>query len=131
MIETQDYKETGSEERRRAPSRIATRLSQPAVWALLDQVIVSLGNFVTNIAIARLTDPDTYGRFAIYLAAILVVNSLHAALIVYPLSMGISTEESTQGQKSILTCSLFFTSAACGILAVCVIPFLSIFAEPK
>jgi O-antigen/teichoic acid export membrane protein len=101
---------------------------RPAIWALSDQAVVSGGNFLTNIAIARLTNRDTYGSFALYLAAILFINSLHSALVVYPLSIGIPKEALPERQGAIVTSSLFITSAGCGILAVGTIPFLSRFA---
>jgi hypothetical protein len=59
-------------------------------YILVDQSIVSAGSFVTNVLIARRSDPGTYGKFAMFLAGMVFLNSVHSALIAYPLSVGIS-----------------------------------------
>ena len=122
---TQTIFEGPGKEQEQDRSGIANRLSRPAFWALTDQAVVSGGSFLSNIAIARLTSPDVYGRFALYLAGILFLNSLHSALVVYPLSIRISTETQPARQGSIVTSSLLITSAACGILTIFTLPFLS------
>jgi O-antigen/teichoic acid export membrane protein len=55
--------------------------------ALFDQGAVSLGNFVTNVLLARSLPVDQYGVFALFLDAILFLNSLQAALLIYPLTV--------------------------------------------
>ncbi|MGH7177084.1 MAG: lipopolysaccharide biosynthesis protein [Tepidisphaeraceae bacterium] len=56
-------------------------------WALTDQGIVSLGNCVTNVLLARSLTVDDFGTFALLLEAVIFLNSLQAALVVYPLSI--------------------------------------------
>jgi O-antigen/teichoic acid export membrane protein len=56
-------------------------------WALSDQGIVSLGNFFTTILLARALPQAEYAIYALTLGILLSANSLHAALITYPLSV--------------------------------------------
>jgi hypothetical protein len=59
----------------------------PLRLALFDQGIVSCGNFVTSVLLARSLAVDQYGVFALFLDAILFLNSLQAALLIYPLTV--------------------------------------------
>jgi O-antigen/teichoic acid export membrane protein len=59
--------------------------------ALIDQGAVSCGNFVTNVLLARALPVDQYGIFALFLDAILFLNSLQAALLIYPLTVRCAT----------------------------------------
>ncbi|MBC7783920.1 MAG: hypothetical protein H7144_08765, partial [Burkholderiales bacterium] len=61
--------------------------SRRSVWALADQGIVSLGNCTTNILLARSLAVAEFGIFALLLEAMLFLNSLQAALVIYPLSV--------------------------------------------
>ncbi|HET8926151.1 MAG TPA: polysaccharide biosynthesis C-terminal domain-containing protein [Candidatus Acidoferrum sp.] len=56
-------------------------------WSMLDQGAVSAGNFLTAILLARALVPAEYGIYALLFALMLFVVSLHAALIVYGLSL--------------------------------------------
>jgi len=58
-----------------------------SVWALLDQGVVSLGNCVTSVLLARGLPVAQFGVFAILLEAMQFLNSLQAALVIYPLSV--------------------------------------------
>src|SRR5262245_22544082 len=60
--------------------------SRRSVWALADQGIVSLGNCATNVLLARSLAVAEFGVFALLLEAMLFLNSLQAALVIYPLS---------------------------------------------
>jgi O-antigen/teichoic acid export membrane protein len=57
------------------------------VSALLDQGVVSLGTFVTNVLLARSLGQGEYGLYALVLGVMLLLNSVHAALVAYPLSV--------------------------------------------
>lgn len=58
-----------------------------ASWTLVDQGVVSLGNFALNVQLARgLATPD-YGKFALLLGAIFVLRCFDYSLISYPLSV--------------------------------------------
>ena len=54
---------------------------------LTDQAIVSAGNFGLNILLARSFSENDYGAFAFLLSFILFLNSLHQALVTFPLSV--------------------------------------------
>ena len=54
---------------------------------LADQAVVSLGNFGLNILLARTFSVNEYGVYSIILSFILFLNTLHQALITYPLSV--------------------------------------------
>jgi O-antigen/teichoic acid export membrane protein len=64
---------------------------QHGFWALADQAGVSLGNFLTNIILARALLPSHYGAFALFYGVFLFLNSVHAALVIYPLSIRTAT----------------------------------------
>jgi O-antigen/teichoic acid export membrane protein len=67
-----------------AETRVAHRRG---IWALADQGIVSLGNCATSVILARSLSVGQFGLFAILLEVILFLNSLQAAVVVYPLSV--------------------------------------------
>lgn len=54
---------------------------------LVDQAVVSLGNFGLNVLLARTFPVGEYGVFSIIFSVLLFLNTLHQALIAYPLSV--------------------------------------------
>ncbi|MDZ5650108.1 hypothetical protein [Nitrospirillum sp. BR 11828] len=54
---------------------------------LADQAIVSFGNFALNVTLARALPAADYGAYSVALSFILVLNTLHQALVTYPLSV--------------------------------------------
>jgi O-antigen/teichoic acid export membrane protein len=76
--------ESGKESRR-APA--PAQASRRGVSGLADQGVVSFGNFSTNILLARLLSERDFGRFALLFDVMLILNSLTAATICYPLSV--------------------------------------------
>ena len=56
-------------------------------WSFADQGVVSLGNFLTHILLARILSPTEYGVFALIFGVLLFLNSIHASLVTYPLSV--------------------------------------------
>jgi O-antigen/teichoic acid export membrane protein len=82
------------------PSEIPPRLdAAPAprssllktILALLDQVVVSGGNFAINVLLARGLQAGQLGVFALLMDAILFLNSLQSALLIYPLNVKSAT----------------------------------------
>lgn len=66
----------------------ASRLVQTrSFWALADQAIASVSNFATLILLGRCLPTSTYGAFSIVWELLIFLNSLHAALIVYPVTV--------------------------------------------
>jgi hypothetical protein len=60
---------------------------QQRFWALLDQGIVSIGNFITTLLLVRTLRPDEFGIFALLFGSIIFFNTVHAVLVTYPLSI--------------------------------------------
>src|ERR1700676_2920244 len=56
-------------------------------WSLADQGSVSLGNFLTNIFLARALGSSDYGIFALVYGLLVLLNSFHACAVLYPLSI--------------------------------------------
>ena len=62
-------------------------LIQRASWTLIDQGVVSLGNFLLNVLLARTLVQEDYGKFALFLGAIFILRNIDYSLISYPLSV--------------------------------------------
>jgi O-antigen/teichoic acid export membrane protein len=58
-----------------------------SLFAVSDQGVISLGNFITGILLARHLPPSEFGTYALILGILLSANSLHAALISQPLTV--------------------------------------------
>lgn len=71
----------------RSESPFAAGELRQGFWSLADQATVSLGNFLTQVFLARALAPEQYGVFALLFGIHLVMSGLHAALVVYPLSV--------------------------------------------
>ena len=72
------------------PARLARLVSlanHRVLWALVDQAILSGGNFLTSYVLVRALPEAVYGEYALVLTFILFLNNLHTALITYPLSV--------------------------------------------
>ena len=57
------------------------------ILGLTDQAIVSAGNFLTTLFLARRLPESTFGTFAILFLLLRVLNNLHDSLVNYPLSV--------------------------------------------
>lgn len=57
------------------------------LWSLADQGAVSLGNCLTNIFLARALVPADYGVFALVYGMLVLMNTYHSCVVVYPLSL--------------------------------------------
>ena len=68
----------------------ATLLVDRASWTLVDQGVVSLGNFFLNVLLARYLVAPDYGTFALFLGAIFTLRNIDWSLISYPLSVKLS-----------------------------------------
>jgi O-antigen/teichoic acid export membrane protein len=63
------------------------RFIERASWTLVDQCVVSGGNFLLNVLLARKLSEDDYGKFALFLGAIFILRAIDYSLISYPLSV--------------------------------------------
>lgn len=69
------------------PVGIPTPSRRQAIWAIADQSVVSLGNFVVTVVLARLLAPGDYGIFALLFGAMLFFSTIHASLVSFPLAL--------------------------------------------
>jgi O-antigen/teichoic acid export membrane protein len=58
-----------------------------ASWTLIDQGVVSSGNFLLNVLLARALAEDDYGEFALFLGAMFILRNIDYSFISYPLSL--------------------------------------------
>lgn len=63
----------------------AVTLLSRGTWAVIDQALFAVSNFVLNIALARWLAPVQYGAFSTSYAVFLLFGTLHGALIVEPM----------------------------------------------
>jgi O-antigen/teichoic acid export membrane protein len=57
------------------------------VWSMSDQAIVSIGNFLLTIALARTMTHAEYGGYVVAYGALYFAHAVHNALVVYPVSI--------------------------------------------
>lgn len=72
---------------RQRRSRLWSLFEMKGVLAIGDQAVVSLGNFLTTIILARSFSPEVYGVWTVLFGFILFLNVIHASLITYPLTV--------------------------------------------
>lgn len=77
-------------------------------WSLADQGVVSLGNFLTNIVLARNLSPKEYGTYAVLLGVLLVMYTVHGAFVSYPLTLQ-GAAESPSVLRALTAFSLWLT----------------------
>lgn len=58
-----------------------------ASWTLVDQCVVSGGNFLLNVLLARTLGEESYGEFALFLGTIFFLRTIDYSFISYPLSL--------------------------------------------
>ena len=58
-----------------------------ASWTLVDQCVVSGGNFLLNVLLARTLSEEDYGEFALFLGSIFLLRVIDYSFISYPLSV--------------------------------------------
>ncbi len=68
-------------------------------WTLADQSAVSLGNFLTQIVLARSLPRSEYGIFALLFGILMVLFTCHLGLITYPLSLEGAVADRTELRK--------------------------------
>jgi O-antigen/teichoic acid export membrane protein len=103
--------------------RIARALAEDgkkSVWPMVDQAIVSLGNFAINIFLARylarLGRLSEYGEFGLLFDLMLFLNGIHAALVIYPLTLrGAALDRA--GVKRLMSICIGITIAAMPLVA--------------
>jgi O-antigen/teichoic acid export membrane protein len=89
----------------------AKLIIERASWTLVDQGVVSFGNFLLNVLLARTLSQEDYGEFALFLGAIFILRPIDFSFISYPLSVRLcvaSKEERARllGNTILLTAAL-------------------------
>jgi O-antigen/teichoic acid export membrane protein len=72
--------------------------SSPSFFAYVDQGMVSAGNLLTQVILGRALMPRDYGAVTLLIGIVLLVRSLHFAVVVYPVTVWTATgfEEGTR-----------------------------------
>lgn len=114
-----------SESRVSTPARLLGLLNSRPVWTIADQAIVSLGNFLSGVILARHLPETGYGAYALLLETMLFLNSLQAAIVTYPMSVRGATHDS-RNLRRFASAALWLTlallpalGAAMGIAVLC------------
>ena len=64
--------------------RLRSRLFGKNIWAVADQVLISGGNFLVTVLIARALSPAAFGTFTLVYSALLLANIFQSTLITQP-----------------------------------------------
>jgi O-antigen/teichoic acid export membrane protein len=95
--------------------RIGALLRRRATWVLIDQGVASAGNFLTANALGRYLSPSEFGVYGLLFETMLYLNSLQAALVIYPLLVRGATGDSVNLGR-LATAAIIFTCALLPIL---------------
>ena len=96
----------------------ANLVIQRASWTLIDQGVVSFGNFVLNVLLARTLSAQDYGKFALFLGAIYMLRTIDYSLISYPLSVRLCV--ASEEERARLLGNTILLAAALGLVLVVV-----------
>ncbi len=66
---------------------LARVLRSESTASIFDQGVVSGGNFLTTLVLARTLVPEQYGVFALLFLSLIAINTCHSSLVVYPLTL--------------------------------------------
>lgn len=89
----------------------AKHFLERASWTLVDQCVVSGGNFLVNVLLARQLSEDDYGEFALFLGGIFLLRAVDYSFISYPLSVRLCVANGSErprllGNSAVLTAGL-------------------------
>lgn len=93
-------------------------LVERASWTLVDQSVVSFGNFLLNVLLARTLSEEDYGEFALFLGAIFILRAIDYSLISYPLSLRLCVAK--EEERAGLLGNTFLLTAALSLVLVLV-----------
>ncbi|WP_051677405.1 oligosaccharide flippase family protein [Bradyrhizobium sp. URHD0069] len=95
----------------------AKLLIERASWTLVDQGVVSFGNFLLNVLLARTLSEVDYGEFALFLGAIFILRNIDYSFISYPLSVRLCVT-SDEERAGLLGNTILLTTALSLVLVV-------------
>lgn len=65
--------------------QVLVRVADKGIWALMDQGVVSIANFVLNLLLARWLAPSQYGAYGVAFAIFLLLGTFHTSLFSEPM----------------------------------------------
>ncbi len=92
-----------------------------AIYPLIDQLFISLGNFGLNITLARHLQPAEYGFFSILFGAFFVLQVVNMTLVFYPMTVKCSIAPSDESRTLIHTSLLILLPLnipLCSVVAI-------------
>jgi O-antigen/teichoic acid export membrane protein len=98
-------------------ARVLRLLRGRAFWALADQAVASVSNFVTVVLVARMLPVERYGAFALLWELLMFLGSLHAALVVYPLLIRGARLDADRVRYLATVCVILTLALACPLSA--------------
>ena len=91
-------------------------------WALADQAAVSGGNFLTSLILARSLNRADYGTYSLLFLTLLSINTLHNALVAYPLTLAVARDlDKDDGRQAVgraIAHTLVLSTVWLGLLVV-------------
>lgn len=90
---------------------------EKASWTLVDQCVVSGGNFLLNVLLARVLSEQDYGEFALFLGAIFLLRTIDYSFISYPVSLRLCVVNDDE-RASLLGNTVLLTLALSLVLVV-------------
>ena len=111
------------------------RSAKNAIWAIVDQALFGLSNFVLNLLLARWLAPSDYGAFTLAFALFLLVGVLHSAIFIEPMLVfggDRFKSEFHHYMATIIAAHWLITGAValCACVLVAAIAALDVFATP-
>lgn len=94
----------------------AKLLIERASWTLVDQGVVSFGNFLLNVLLARTLGEEDYGEFTLFLGAIFILRTIDYSFISYPLSVRLGV--ASDGERARLLGNTILLTAALSLVLV-------------
>jgi O-antigen/teichoic acid export membrane protein len=109
---------------------MATKLLiERATWTLVNQGVVSSGNFLLNVLLARTLSQQDYGKFTLFLGAIYILRAIDYSVISYPLSVQLCV--ASDEERSALLGNTILLAAALSLVMVLVMALGTILLEAE
>jgi O-antigen/teichoic acid export membrane protein len=96
-----------------------------ASWTLIDQGVVSLGNFLVNVFLARVLMPAEYGTFALLMGGLYTLQIVNISLVFYPMSVRLALARGDD-RRSLLGTAIVLV--AFSLLPLCIVLALTLLA---
>jgi O-antigen/teichoic acid export membrane protein len=106
------------------PLRIHLSMLSDGALAVIDQAVISAGNFGTSVILARALDQASFGVFVLAMAVPLIILQIQYGLLMNPLVVnGAAMDQATFGRfaRANAWLQVGFTSITCAVLAIVVI----------